>query len=181
MGTDISITDRFNGVGVPQYRFSRNDDASLQDELIIHVNQNRGHSWYGVFPPGNQPGVATSGFYYWRSSRQLLVVSSGRGYLVDTSDPSTWSETQLSPITWYDNSSVEDLVIICDFKRVAAYMATGLKWKTPQISWGGFRNMEITDGKVQGEAWDDPWDTWVSFLVDIETGRHQGGATFSLI
>lgn len=181
MGTDISIVDRLNDTGIPQYRFSRNGETSRQSELIIHVCRRGGNSWYGVFPSGNHPEIATSGFHHWSSSDKLLVVSKGRGYIVDTNNPSVWSEAHLSPITWYDNSSIEDTVIVCDFRRIAAYSALGLMWKTPQLSWGGIRNIEVSEESIRGEAWDAPWDSWVSFLVDTQSGKHQGGATISLV
>lgn len=181
MGAQVKITDNLLNDGTPYYTFSRNGYSANHRDLVIHVDGNGSGSWYGVFPSGSFPGVDISGIHHWPSSNKLFAVSRGNGYLVDTCNPSMWSQAHITPITWFDNGALDGVVLVSDYRRLAAYTALGLLWKTQQLSWNGIRNVTIEGKMIRGEAWDDPWECWVSFLVDSETGKHQGGGTFSLM
>ncbi len=181
MGAKVRITDTLLDDGTPYFLFSHDGYSADSRDLVIHVQSNGSGAWYGIFPSGGFPEIETSGVHHWPSSNKLFAISRGNGYLVDTNNPGMWSQAHISPITWFDDHSLEDMVLVCDYRRLAAYSALGLLWKTQQLSWNGIRNITVERGMIRGEAWDDPWETWVSFLVDVETGNHQGGATFSLM
>lgn len=181
MGAQVKITDTLLDDGTPYYLFSNRSYSANSNDLVVHVRGNGNGSWYGVFPAGIHPGIDVSGIHHWPESDKLFAVSRGSGYLVDTSDPSMWSQAHISPITWFDDHSFDDTVLVCDYRRIAAYSALGLLWKTQQLSWNGIRNLTAEGEMIKGEAWDDPWECWVSFLVDAETGKHQGGATFAML
>jgi hypothetical protein len=178
MSVTAIITDKMPGADEPQFRFGNNNE-SVGKETIVRVWPKEGKPWFGFFPQGNKSDVDATGLHIWPSSNKMFVISKGCGYLVDAINPNNWSEADLTPITSYSSASTDGLLVISDNLRVAAYSAHRVLWKSSQISWNGIRNLEVVEGGVKGEAWDDMWGSWVSFLIDPKTGKHQGGATFT--
>ncbi|RJQ46128.1 MAG: hypothetical protein C4534_03210 [Gaiellales bacterium] len=173
------ITDKLPEPGSAMYHFGQRGAQPSGNETIVRVWPKGGNPWFGVFPHGQSGHAETTGLHIWPSTSKLFVVARGSGFLVDTSNPNNWSAAQLSPITCFHSEAIDGLFLISDNLRVAAYSSRKLLWKSAQISWNGIRNLRVNSEGVMGEAWDDLWEAWVSFLIDPETGRHQGGATFS--
>lgn len=178
MSITAIITDKLPDAESNLFHFG-NKKAVTGQETIVRVWPQGGDPWFGVFPQGRELEVDVTGLHIWPSTRKMFVVAKGSGYMVDTSNPHNWSTAHLSPITSFGSEALDGLLVISDNLRVAAYSADRLLWKSAQISWNGIKNLEITPDGITGEAWDDLWGAWVSFLIDKETGKHQGGATFS--
>lgn len=178
MSITAMITEKFPDPGEPQFRFGKQREGVKS--TVVRIWPAGGNPWFGHFPHWvNGSSSEVTGLHIWPSTNRIFVVAGGRGYLVDANDPRNWSEAHLSPITVFQSLSMDGLLLISDNLRIAAYSAEKLLWKTSQISWNGIRNLEVSDEHVIGEAWDDVWGAWVSFMVDLNTGEHQGGATFS--
>lgn len=131
----------------------------------------------GVFKYGDPSPKALSGVFEWPDSSLVCVVSQGRGYIADTDDPSHCGEVSAFPITAVASIPQRGLVVLCDLLKVIAYSSKGLAWKTPRLSWDGLKLTEATSDVVAGEAWDATADRWVPFSVEVETGKHRGGAS----
>jgi hypothetical protein len=56
------------------------------------------------------------------------------------------------------------------------YSDERVPWETPRLSWDGFRNVEVGQGTMAGEAWCAVRGRWLPFSVDVATGRVTGGA-----
>lgn len=177
MSITAIITDKTPRNGEPQFRFGRVNGTGK--ETVVRVWPEGGKPWFGIFPQGVSGGSDVTGLHLWPSAGRMFVVAGSKGYLIDTSNPQNWSSAHLSPITSFSSAAMDGLFVISDNLRVAAYSGESLLWKTSQISWNGIRNLEIASEGVRGEAWDDMWGAWVAFLIDIGTGKHQGGATFA--
>lgn len=177
MSITAMITERLPDAGSILYHYGKNEDIT-GNETIVRVWPKGRDPWFGVFPQGYDD-VEVTGLHVWPSTRKLFVIAGGSGYVVDIGNPHNWSAAHLSPITSFDSEAVDGLFVISDNLRVAAYSADQLLWKSDQISWNGIKNLKVTGDGIIGEAWDDLWGAWVSFLVDPQTGKHEGGATFS--
>jgi hypothetical protein len=60
------------------------------------------------------------------------------------------------------------------FRRLGA---VGVSWHTRRLSWDGFDALEVKDGRIAGNGWDALNERWVSFEVDLTSGRATGGVS----
>ncbi|EHN12316.1 hypothetical protein PAI11_07780 [Patulibacter medicamentivorans] len=51
-----------------------------------------------------------------------------------------------------------------------------MAWRTPRLAIDGIELAAPTDGELRGIA--DPRDDAEEFVVDLRTGRHEGGFSF---
>lgn len=179
MSITAMITDKAPEPGSTMFHFGGKGSRSAGRETIVRVWPNDGEPWFGVFPSGRDRRPDATGLHVWPSKRKLFVVASGSGFMVDINNPDSWNPSPLSPITDFHSEGIDGLFAISDNLRVAAFAEGRLLWKSAQISWNGVRNLQVAEASITGEAWDDLWGAWVSFIIDVETGKHQGGATFS--
>lgn len=103
----------------------------------------------------------------------ILIIAGGTGYVLNAS-------TQEATLT-FGPDVVEALVdtengqIICvRYTCIEAYGATGLSWRTRQLSWDGFRSVRIDQGKLLGQAWTFERPEWVDFCVRLSSGEASG-------
>jgi hypothetical protein len=148
-----------------------------RDGLLVAVIPTAAPPWIGVFAGGYASSSVLSGVFSCPDGRSLCVVSSGRGYIVRVDDPEIWMELRSFPITDVRAISEGDLLVFADFTTLAAYGQLGLVWVTEQLSWDGLKLTEVTPELIRGTAWDSPRDREVEFVVDVRTGRHQGGSS----
>lgn len=171
------VIQELPGQGFKQYYFPGGDQSGGGDGLLVRVHPEAGEPWVGVFKYGYPSPKALSGVFEWPDPDLMCVVSKGRGYIVDANDPSHYSEISAFPITAVAPIPEKGLVILCDFLKIVAYSSKGLAWETPRLSWDGLKILGVTPDVVSGEAWDAAADRWVPFTIEVETGRHQGGAS----
>lgn len=171
------VIQELPGQGVKQYYFPGGDQSGGGDGLLVRVYPQTGGTWVGVFKYGYPSPNTLSGVFKWPDPDLMCVVSKGRGYVVNVHDPSRYSVISAFPITAMAPIPEKGLVIFCDFLKVVAYSSKGLVWETPRLSWDGLKLVDATPDVVIGEAWDAATDQWVPFSIDVETGKHQGGAS----
>jgi hypothetical protein len=147
-----------------------------RDGLLIKVSPQVGMPWLGIFAFGyNSPNVVT-GIYACPNSISVCVVSAGQGYIVRTDDPHVWEEVIAYPILDVRSLHMSKLLIFSDFTEIVAYGLGGMVWKTSRLSSDGLKIIEATPDYIRGLAWDAPQQQEVEFLIDVRTGRHEGGS-----
>jgi hypothetical protein len=72
--------------------------------------------------------------------------------------------------------TAQSLVVLVGFTHLAGLGSGGVAWVSERLSWEGLRIREISGKSVRGAGWDAIADQEVEFTVDLETGRHSGGA-----
>ena len=71
----------------------------------------------------------------------------------------------------------ERSLVILNHQNIAfeAIGVAGRAWKSPRLSWDGFKEVLVDSEKIRGLAW--KWDdTWHKFEIDVATGRSLGGS-----
>src|SRR5258707_1083864 len=64
------------------------------------------------------------------------------------------------------------------FQGLIDFIAIGADnsgWLSPRISWDGFRNVEVHETDLLGEAYSPVSDAWVPFQLDLLTGHCTDG------
>ena len=62
------------------------------------------------------------------------------------------------------------MVIYVGIVNIAAYDASGLKWKTERLSYDGVLIDGISHGRVHGRRWETPKQAWQPFTIDLRDG-----------
>jgi len=72
--------------------------------------------------------------------------------------------------------SQHSLLLFAGFTSITAVGSEGIAWTTERLTWEGLTITEIDGDKLLGHGWDAPADKEVPFEVDLNTGKHTGGA-----
>lgn len=68
-----------------------------------------------------------------------------------------------------------DNLIVANGFRLMRVTGDGCRWVTKEITWDGFMDIRVADGKVTG-LWSMGYlEPWVPFVVDYEDGRLEEG------
>jgi hypothetical protein len=104
----------------------------------------------------------------------VIVVAQGDACIVDPErrailDHMAWDTDQVL--------SLPPLGLVV-FQRLTDFIAIGADnsgWLSPRISWDGFRNVEVYETDLLGEAYSPVSDAWVPFRLDLLTGSCTDG------
>jgi hypothetical protein len=180
---DLCVLPEWSGSGVHQFHREPQNPAlstlswnpqSKHKSVLIEVTANADEPWIGCFQPGLE-GV--SGLFATPSPERFCVVVAGEGYWVSALDPTNYELVRCIPIKMVHGMSEKGIVIFGSLTDLSAYSATGFLWETQRLSWDGLTITEVTEREIRGLAWDSPADCEVPFVVDIQTGSHQGGSS----
>jgi hypothetical protein len=180
---DLGALPDWSGSGVHQFQRQQQLPAtgalvwnppSKHRDVLIEVTPDVGDSWVGCFHAGLE-GV--TGIFATPSPQKSCVVVAGEGYWVTARSPSDYEIVRCVPIKIVRAVPEKGVIVFGSFTDLAAYGAMGLLWETPQLSWDGLKITEVTEKQIRGLAWDSPANREVPFVVDVETGRHQGGSS----
>lgn len=154
--------------------FPTGSEKGGRDGFLIKINPRLGDPWLGTFAFGSFPKAIT-GIYSCPDEKLMCVISAGEGYIIRTDNPAIWEEIKVCPILDVRLIALRRLLIFADFTSISAYGSEGLEWTTDRLSWDGLRLAEVTPDYIKGFGWDAPREREVEFLVNVETGFHEGG------
>jgi hypothetical protein len=161
----------------PKWYFPGGSGLGGRGGLIVRVQPHDGEEWLGIFALGEISRLGANAVLSMPHPRQLCVVARGQGCIVEITPPREIETISMEPILEVLPAPAPGLVLMHDFSRVRAYGRDGLAWSTPAISWDDIQIREVTQHKVHGTAWDSPNNRHVSFVIDLATGAHRGGAS----
>ncbi len=95
--------------------------------------------------------------------------------MVNVENPTEWTELPLIPIVGVVSDTEQQVMIVWDFVRMLCIDQTGIRWKTPSISWDGISDVTINGSFVHATVWDSPGGQYSTAEVDIKTGCVTGG------
>jgi hypothetical protein len=141
-----------------------------RDGVSIRIVPNEGPEWIGRFaffdPSGKSPTLMLS----CPNPRQLCVVSSGAGYIVQTDEPVKWLPIECTPVRVARAALAEGLLLFADFTKLVAYDESGLKWQSLDVSYDGIEIIELADGRVVIGGWDSPKQRHTRVTIDLTDG-----------
>jgi hypothetical protein len=147
------------------------------DGVGIEFFPGNGDPWFATFARGNISPNSANFAGAHPNGTHAIVVSKGEGYIVNVSDPIDWKEIPILPIMGVLADELAGVVILWDFVRMICLDKTGIRWKTPRISWDGIKGVSLDEGRVQATIWDAPTSKYVTAYVAIANGELLGGAS----
>lgn len=156
--------------------FPDQTSARSRGAAVVRVVHREGADWIGVFQSGYKSPKSFSGLVAMPDPDCLCVIADGAGYLVNTLRPRDWAEVESFPITDVVAAADKNLVVFIDLTTAVAYSGLQKLWKTERLSWDGIEIKEVRGATLVGLALDATRREMVKFEVDLDTGRHRGGA-----
>ena len=131
--------------------------------------------WIGTFGEGYRSTTVITGIYTCPDPNYVCVISRGQGFLIDVMQPNKVIKLPIFPICISEVASAEKVVVFGDMTRLIGIGASGIAWRTREISWDGIRVTHVVHGKVSGLVWDAARQREVSFTLCLSTGEVIGG------
>jgi hypothetical protein len=156
-------------------RIAGEEDAMQRGALQLLVKPASGGSFLATCALGFRDKSLPTGLFACPAPDDMLAVAGGYAYLVNTATPEKCVHLPLRPVAQIVSAIEEGLLLLAGFHTVAAVGANGLLWETAKLSWEGVRLGGVRDGKLHGEGWNMQTDREVPFVVDLQTGSHEGG------
>ena len=151
------------------------DDALQRGALFIEVKPATGSTFLITAALGFRDPEMPSALYSCPREDDLLILSGGYAYLVDTLQPKMCEHLPLRPATAVLPVRKEGVILLSGHSTVLAVDANGLRWQSERLSWEGVHLESVKDGKLNGIGWNMPENRDVPFQIDLVTGRHEGG------
>jgi hypothetical protein len=163
--------------GLPPYgpravSFPTDWESRGHEGLVVEFASPSGQKWVGNFKPG-LGGV--DGVLLHPNGAEVLVIAAGSVWSVD---PFSRDATELAVAVdaiWPVNDP-DGVVFSLQGLAFLRLGPPGILWRTRQISFDGFRHIELSEHALAGEAWSAIDDSWIPFSADLHTGLVTGGA-----
>jgi len=163
--------------GLPAYgplpeQFSSTGMGKHSEGYIVEFYSKNGQKWVGNFQPGM--GHVDEVFEH-PDGKNLIVVSAGQAYVIEP-ETRTLITNFGGQIEHVISLPESQMLIFGNGLWFEAIGSDGFLWKTQRISWDGMRSIRNNEVMVTGEAYDPMTDSWLSFSVDLCTGKSTGGS-----
>ena len=141
-----------------------------RDGILLRIVSITGDAWVGSFAPGHPGHNFINRVMSCPNPNEVCVIFSGSGYIVQVDNPSNWKSVRAIPVC--DARAILDkqLLVLCDFTKLVAYGAEGLKWESPKVSSDGIQIVDATDGRLSLIAWDAAQQAKIRVSVSLEDG-----------
>lgn len=128
-------------------------------------------AWMGTFQAGESSLLGLTGAFATPNPNALLVVSTGRGYLVDVLVPERTELLSFFPITHVVPNPAAGLLALGNLTDLMAIGESGIRWKTDRLAWDGFEICAVDQNVIQGRYEDLSSDEITEFVVDWRSGK----------
>ena len=125
-------------------------------------------SWIGSFARGH--GTAST-VAMMPGDRHLFVSAAGAGYIIEIGSRTLVAAIGTEVVGVTRDESRTLFVVDHNGTSLEAFGPAGRLWKTGPIGCGGFRGMDLAEGKLVGEALHACEGEWVGFSVNLATGE----------
>jgi hypothetical protein len=151
--------------------FTKNGAREHREGLVVRFYPTASEPWVGNFFGGMN---AYNAVLDHPNETYVIVVAQGEACIVDPErravlDRMAWDTEQVISVP-----SLRSVI----FQRLTDFIAVGADnsgWLSPRISWDGFRNVEVRETDLLGEAYSPVSDAWAPFRLDLLTGHCTDG------
>jgi hypothetical protein len=142
----------------------------------LRVTPQAGPAWVGFFALGFDSDQVVNQMCSTPDPERFCLVVGGYAYVVNTSDPADWVRIEQRPVVDMRVLSQQRLMLFVGFTSITAVGNSGVAWTTERLTWEGLTVTEVKGDKLLGHGWDAIADKEAPFEVDLNTGKHTGGA-----
>jgi hypothetical protein len=163
--------------GLPPYgpmaiSFTRNGAREHREGLVVRFYPRASEPWVGNFVGGGE--TACDVVLDHPNETYVIVVARGEACFVDPERRAVIDRTAGDIMQVISLPSLGSVVFQHSTEFIAV-RADNSGWHSPRISWDGFRNIEVRETELLGEAYSPVSDAWAPFRLDLVTGRCTDG------
>ena len=162
--------------GLPAYgpraiNFTIRGEREHREGLVVRFYPRQSEPWTGNFIGGMTTCTAV---LEHPNKTDVIVIAQGEACIVDPDNRAIRVRIAGDVVQVIHARSLGLLVFqgMTDFKAIRA---DNSGWRSPRISWDGFRNIKVRDSELFGEAYTPVQDGWVPFKLDLLTGHCADG------
>jgi hypothetical protein len=144
--------------------------------VYVRVEPQGKSPWTAFFATGFDSDLAINAICSCPDPDSFCAIAGGYAYVVKASDPAKWFRIEQRPVTALRAITELELILFVGFTSITALGIEGIKWTTERLSWDGISISAVKGSELQGMAWDAIANREVPFAVDLQTGKHSGGA-----
>ncbi len=139
----------------------------------VRFYRSDGTEWVANFQPG---WTDLKRIIELENTRNLLVIASGRCYLVDPNDTKPISVFGVGYSDVFTASC--NRLVLLDQTDLTIIEPDGTHWRTERLSWDGLAEITVENNVVSGLAYDPMRDSdeWVGFTYDLDAKTLTGGS-----
>jgi hypothetical protein len=161
--------------GLPPYgpmavSFTENGASEHREGLVVRFYPRESASWVGNFI-GAPTGYTTALDH--PNERDVIIVAQGYACIIDPEHRIV--RDRIGDIEGAFSLPALGMVVIQTVTDFTSIKADGSGWRSPRISWDGFRNISISGTHLSGDAYTAVGDGWVPFTLDLLTGNCTDG------
>lgn len=142
----------------------------------LRVIPHAGSAWFGFFVSGFDSAQVMNAVLSCPDQDYLCVISGGYAYVVNAIDPGQWFRIEQRPVADFVSVPSEQMILFAGFTSITALGRSGILWTTERLSWEGVSLKQVGAQVLHGIGWDALSDKECPFEVDLQTGKHIGGA-----
>lgn len=158
------------------YHFPVELEEGDRSGVYVRVAPQQGPPWTGFFAQGFDSNQVLSAVCSCPDADSLCVIAGGYAYVVKAGNPAQWLHIEQKPVVEMLALTRQQLILFTGFTSITALGREGVAWTTEKLSWEGVRILGTDGDTLRGAGWDALSDKEVPFEVDLQTGRHTGGA-----
>ncbi|HEX4021969.1 MAG TPA: hypothetical protein VHX63_12560 [Acidobacteriaceae bacterium] len=159
-----------------QYVYPQQVEEVERGALQVQVVPKEEAPFLATFALGFAEPSLPHGIWSCPDPHQICAVAGGYAYIVNVRQPDVWQQVPYRPVTALCVVPTHRLLVFAGFHSLCALGSNGSAWETERLSWEGLRITDVEPDTLSGLGWDLMTDTEVPFTVELQTGRHSGGA-----
>lgn len=162
--------------GLPPYgpmavSFSKSGGQEHREGLVVRFFPGKSEPWVGNFIGGT---TGCNIVLDHPNETYIIVVAQGEAFIVDPERRAVLDRMRID-IKQVISLTPLGSVVFQGLTDFSAIRADGSSWRSPRISWDGFRNVKVRETELSGEAYTPIMDAWVPFKLDLLTGHCTDG------
>jgi hypothetical protein len=151
--------------------FTKNGAREHREGLVVRFYPRKSEPWVGNFMGGL---TAFNIVLEHPNKIYIIVVAWGEAHIVDPERRIVVDRVSMEVSRVISLPSLGSVIFqgLTDF---VAIRADNSGWISPRISWDGFRNVDVHETELFGEAYSWIGDIWAPFKLDLLTGHCTDG------
>jgi hypothetical protein len=151
--------------------FTKNGAREHREGLVVRFYPRNSEPWVGNFIGGM---TACNIVLNHPNGTYIIVVARGEGCIVDP-ERRIILDHMAGDIKQVISVPTLGFVVFQGLTDFTTIGADSSGWRSPRISWDGFRNVQVHGTELFGEAYTPVSDAWAPFKLDLSTGHCTDG------
>lgn len=139
--------------------------------LEVLLRPESGEPFLATCALGFRDPAAPTGLWSSPKREEVLAVSGGYAFLIDTAAPERFTMLPYRPVLAVRVAVEDGLLLFAGHRSILAWGRDGQAWESERLSDEGVTIDAIENGVLRGSGWEMRTDKEVPFAVDLRNGK----------